>query len=78
MRYQNLNDLTMREVEILRLIGTGLSNGEIARRAEISVNTVRSHRKNILNKTGAQNIITVIIGAVEQRLIQISSMVVTD
>jgi DNA-binding CsgD family transcriptional regulator len=47
--------LTIREVEILSLIMLGLTNHEIADKLFISYETVRSHRKNILEKTGAKN-----------------------
>jgi two-component system response regulator NreC len=44
--------LTEREVEILRLIGLGHTNGEIAERLYLSVRTVESHRAHIQHKTG--------------------------
>jgi DNA-binding CsgD family transcriptional regulator len=47
--------LTVREMEILGLIMQGLTNQEIAKKLFISFETVRSHRKNILEKTGAKN-----------------------
>ena len=47
--------LTIREIEILGLIMQGLTNPEIAEKLFISYETVKSHRKNILEKTGAKN-----------------------
>jgi two-component system, NarL family, response regulator NreC len=44
--------LTEREVEILRLIGLGHTNSEIAERLYLSVRTVESHRAHIQQKTG--------------------------
>ena len=44
--------LTEREVEILRLIGLGHTNTEIADRLYLSVRTVESHRAHIQQKTG--------------------------
>jgi len=44
--------LTDREVEILRLIGLGHTNTEIAERLYLSVRTVESHRAHIQQKTG--------------------------
>src|SRR5215217_4041500 len=44
--------LTDREVEILRLIGLGPTNTEIAERLYLSVRTVESHRAHIQQKTG--------------------------
>ena len=51
----NNQKLTIREIEILGLIMQGLTNNEIAQKLFISYETVRSHRKNILEKTGAKN-----------------------
>ena len=47
--------LSIREIEILGLIMLGYTNHEIAEKLFISYETVRSHRKNILTKTGACN-----------------------
>jgi DNA-binding NarL/FixJ family response regulator len=47
--------LTDREVEIARLISSGLKSSEIAKQLFISVNTVETHRKNIFSKTGVKN-----------------------
>lgn len=44
--------LTERELEILRLIGLGHTNTEIAERLYLSVRTVESHRAHIQQKTG--------------------------
>lgn len=44
------SDLTNRELEILRLIGQGRSNAEIAEALIISVKTVRNHVSNIFSK----------------------------
>jgi LuxR family maltose regulon positive regulatory protein len=50
-RVQELADpLTGRELEVLQLLTTGLSTTEIAEELVISVNTVRSHVKNIYDK----------------------------
>lgn len=47
--------LTPREIEILKLIATEHSNGEIAEQLFISVRTVDAHKRNILQKIGAKN-----------------------
>jgi DNA-binding CsgD family transcriptional regulator/tetratricopeptide (TPR) repeat protein len=47
--------LTQREVEVLRLLGAGLSNREIGERLYISTNTAANHVRSILLKTGATN-----------------------
>lgn len=50
------NFLTNREIEILKLIVQGYMNKEIAEKLNISLNTVLSHRKNIISKTGIKTI----------------------
>ena len=44
------NDLTTREIEVLRLVAEGLSNESIAERLFLSEHTVHRHLANILNK----------------------------
>jgi two-component system response regulator NreC len=46
------DDLSPREVEVLRLIALGHTNGEIADSLVLSVRTVESHRAHIQQKTG--------------------------
>lgn len=50
-----LLDLTPREVEVLRLLGEGLTNAEIAGRLFISTKTAGNHVSNILMKLGLRN-----------------------
>lgn len=48
-------DLTERELEILDLLGLGLTNKAIAHRLFLSEKTVRNHVSNVLAKTGASD-----------------------
>jgi LuxR family maltose regulon positive regulatory protein len=52
--HASIEQLTARELEILRLISEGYSNEEIARTLIISINTVKWHVKTIYGKLGAQ------------------------
>ena len=47
--------LTERELLVLRLVASGASNQEIAQKLSISVNTVKTHLKNILDKLQLEN-----------------------
>lgn len=47
--------LTEREREIIRLVGQGLSNKDIAHKLSISDSTVRHHMTNIFDKVGVPN-----------------------
>ena len=46
------SDLTNRELDVLRELSGSLTNEEIAERLHISVNTVKRHLQNIMEKTG--------------------------
>ncbi len=50
-----IEPLTERELEVLRLLGTYLTGPEIARELMVSLNTLRTHTKNIYNKLGVNN-----------------------
>ncbi|MBK9711308.1 MAG: tetratricopeptide repeat protein [Kouleothrix sp.] len=50
-----IEPLSERELEVLRLLGTELNGPEIARRLMVSLNTMRTHTKNIYNKLGVNN-----------------------
>jgi two-component system, LuxR family, secretion system response regulator SsrB len=45
--------LTAREIEVLRFLSAGFSNKEVARRLDVSVRTVETHRFNLRRKTQA-------------------------
>jgi two-component system nitrate/nitrite response regulator NarL len=47
--------LTERELYVLRLVSSGASNQEIAEKLSISVNTVKTHIKNLLEKLQLEN-----------------------
>lgn len=48
-------DLTPAERDVLRLLGTGLSNAEIAGQLYLSASTVKAHISRILTRTGCAN-----------------------
>jgi len=47
--------LSERELDVLRLLGTDLNGPEIARELMVSLNTMRTHQKNIYAKLGVNN-----------------------
>jgi len=49
------DDLTTREIEVLKLIAAGLSNTEIAAALVVSAATVKTHINHIFQKTGARD-----------------------
>jgi DNA-binding NarL/FixJ family response regulator len=52
---RRFESLTPREKDVLRLVGNGLSNGEIARELYLAEGTVKVHVTSILRSTGARN-----------------------
>ncbi len=57
-------ELTPREVEVLRELVMGHINKEIAARLNISLTTVITHRRNIMEKLHAKSVATLAIYAV--------------
>lgn len=53
----NAYELSNREVELIKLLAKGLSSEEIADKMFLSRHTIDTHRRNILQKTGARNTI---------------------
>lgn len=56
-------ELTKRDLDVLRELTLGYTNEEIAERLHISVNTVRTHIQNMLNKTGFKNRLALVVNA---------------
>ena len=65
--------LTEREVEVLRLVARGLSNPDIAGQLNITVNTVKVHLRNILDKLQVENRTQAAAFAVRSGLVTSSS-----
>jgi DNA-binding NarL/FixJ family response regulator len=63
--------LTEREIEVLKLIGKGYSNDEIAEELFISKRTVDTHKSNLISKTGSKNVVSLLIYAIKHKLIDI-------
>ena len=61
--------LTIRELEIIRLIGEGLTSTQIADKLFLNIKTIESHRRNIFKKLAVKNSVELIKIAVERGLI---------
>jgi len=64
-------EFTSREVEVLQQICLGLNNEDIAEKLFISPKTIKSHRSNLLAKTGCKNTPTLILYALKNNIVQI-------
>jgi DNA-binding NarL/FixJ family response regulator len=66
-------ELTARELEILRLLGAGKSNKEIAAELQISERTARTHVSNILGKLDLTSRTQAALWAVRQGLVEVGA-----
>jgi DNA-binding NarL/FixJ family response regulator len=64
-----LHDLTERESEVLALVGSGRSNGEIAELLVISPHTAKTHVNRIMTKLNAHDRAQLVIAAYENGLV---------
>jgi DNA-binding CsgD family transcriptional regulator len=60
------NIFSEREFEIIKLIGSGMESDQIADKLFLSVHTVNTHRRNILEKCGKSHISELIYELQEQ------------
>ncbi len=67
--HRDLSGLTPRELEVLRLLATGLSNAGLASRLFLSPTTVRSHVGRILSKLDLRDRVRAVVFAYETGLI---------
>ncbi|HKD87092.1 MAG TPA: response regulator transcription factor [Streptosporangiaceae bacterium] len=67
---QGVAELTPREREVVQLIGTGLSNEEIASQLYVSQSTVKTHAGRAMTKLAARDRAQLVVAAYEAGLVQ--------
>jgi DNA-binding CsgD family transcriptional regulator len=65
-------ELSERELEILRLVATGATNQQIALALIISVNTVKAHLRNIFAKLGVESRTEATLYAIQHGLVEVA------
>jgi len=65
------DELTSREMELLKLVASGLTNKEISEKLFISIKTVEAHKNHILQKLKLKNSIELVLYAVKNKLVEI-------
>lgn len=61
--------LTRRQVEVLRLVGLGRTNDELASELAIEVSTVKRHVRHLMSNLGARDRVALALLAVELQLV---------
>ena len=65
---QQLPDLTLRELDVLKCLVNGMSNKEISSALVISADTTKTHVSNVITKMGAQSRTQCVIQAIRRGL----------
>lgn len=61
---RRLETLSQRELQVVEMLADGLLNKQIAKRLDVSLRTVETYRKRVMEKTGAESLADLVVFAV--------------
>ena len=67
----SIHNLTERELEVIKLVGEGLINKEIADKLNISIRTVDAHKNHIMQKLEIKSTVDLVKFAIKNKLIEL-------
>jgi len=68
---EEIAQLSIREIEVLKLFGEGQTNQEIADQLFISIRTVESHKSNIMRKINVRTTVDLVKFAIRNNIVEI-------
>jgi DNA-binding NarL/FixJ family response regulator len=68
---RDLELLSPREMEVLKLVVEGLSNQEICQKLDVNIRTVETHKTNILQKLDLKNSVELVKFAIRNKLVEL-------
>jgi len=69
--FSNVESITKKELEILKLICHGFTNQQVAEKTDRSIRTIEGHRQHLLDKTGAKNTAGLVVFALMHELVDV-------
>ena len=67
----DMTQLSLREIEVLKLFGEGLTNQEIADQLFISIRTVESHKTNVMKKINLRTTVDLVKFAIRNNIVEV-------
>ena len=64
-------NLSVREIEILKLFSEGMNNKEIGEKLGISIRTVETHKNHIMKKLGCKSVVEMLKFAIRNKIIKL-------